>query len=189
MSAYIKRISKIFGKSNKMLESRTVLYCVFLIALFNVYILLLHSNFNGLSVFFLTGIIVSAFHKNMIVILLSAIVVTNIVKHTAKTFYEGFDDEIEDKNKNKDLENDQYDSSKMSLSEDITKTIENLENNVDGKKTGNSKDLTEIKEQYSELISIQKGLLDGIKKVAEPLENAERIIEKLSNKMDGFRNR
>jgi Zn-dependent membrane protease YugP len=65
-------------KASGLLENRFVLYGVFMLSLINVYVLLLHNRLNALSVFFLTGIIVSAFCKNMIVILLSSIVVTNL---------------------------------------------------------------------------------------------------------------
>lgn len=198
MSAVLKRISKLFGsmpkKASGLLESRFVLYVVFMLSLINVYVLLLHNRLNALSVFFLTGIIVSAFCKNMIVILLSSIVVTNLVKEIAPSFSEGFEGDDEGKKKkggdeeeDDGLDNDQSDSSKMSLSEDISKVIENLENGVDESKGGSKKDLNEIKGQYSELLDIQKSLLEGIRKVAEPLENAEKIITKLTDKMEGMR--
>jgi uncharacterized protein YoxC len=81
----------------------------------------------------------------------------------------------------------------MSLTEDISKVIENFDKEtksvkgVDETKGGNKKDLNEIKGQYSELLDIQKSLLEGIRKVAEPLENAEKIIEKITDKMEGMK--
>lgn len=192
MSSVLKSIKKfsgsLFGKSSKLLESRFVLYSVFILSLINIYVLLLNQHFNALSVFFLTGVVVSAFSKNMIVILLSAMVVTNLVKEFAPTYYEGFDDD-ERKKKGDDedgLENDQSDSSKMTLKEDIDKVIENLEG-VDPTKSGNKKDIDEIKDNYSELLGIQKDLLTGIQNVATPLEQAEKIIEKLTQKMEGMK--
>lgn len=195
MSSVLKSIKKfsgsLFGKSPKILESRFVLYSIFILSFINIYVLLLNHQFNALSVFFLTGVIVSAFSKNMIVILFSAIVVTNLVKEFAPTYYEGFDGESADEKKKKGydedgLENDQTDSSKMTLKEDIDKVIENLEG-VDPTKSGNKKDIDEIKDNYSELLGIQKDLLTGIKNVATPLEQAEKIIEKLTEKMEGMK--
>jgi hypothetical protein len=86
-------------KASGLLENRFVLYGVFMLSLINVYVLLLHNRLNALSVFSLTGI-VSAFCKNMIVILLSSIVVTNLVKK-CPSFSEGLrarkrDEEEED---------------------------------------------------------------------------------------------
>ena len=197
MSSVLKNIKKIsnslFGKSSKLLESRIILYSVFILSLINIYVLLLNQNFNALSVFFLTGLVVSAFSKNMIIILSSAIVVTVLIREIAPAYYEGFDSESDAEKKKKDedddgLENDQTDSSKMSLKEDVDKVIENLEG-VDPAKSGNKKDMDEIKDKYSELLGIQKDLLVGIQNVATPLENAEKIIERLTEKMEGMRGR
>jgi hypothetical protein len=175
------------GKTAKLLENRFILYFVFIIALINIYVLLLNNHFNGLSVFFLTGIIVSAFNKNMIVILLTSIILTNVVKETAPTFYEGFSEGVDDVDGDGDGGNDDQKKSK-SLTEDVSNAINEL-NGGSGKKSEKEiKDLNEMTSQYSELIDIQKGLLDGIKKVAEPLEKAEKIIEKLANKVEGMRN-
>ena len=181
--AVSKRIGKLLGsltgKTAKLLENRFVLYCVFIIALINIYVLLLHSHFNGLSVFFLTGLIVSAFNKNMIVILLSAIILTNLVKEAAPTFYEGFDG-----GEDAGGEDDQKES--KSLTEDVSNVLDGLKE-IGGDKTGkNTEDLKEITEDYSKLREIQEGLLEGIKKVSAPLETAEKIIEKLTNRIEGM---
>jgi hypothetical protein len=37
------------------------------------------------------------------------------------------------------------------------------------------------------LLDIQKEFVEGIRKVAEPLENAEKIIEKITDKMEGMK--
>jgi hypothetical protein len=69
-----------------------------MLSLINVYVLL-HNRLNALSVFLLTGIIVSAFCKNMIVILLSSIVVTNLVMRLPFVFRRVEGDEKEETRK------------------------------------------------------------------------------------------
>jgi hypothetical protein len=123
----------------------------------------------------------------MIVILLSSIVVTNLVR-LPFVFEEGDEKEEDEEEEDDGLENDQSDSSKMSLTEDISKVIENFD-----KETKALKALMRLKAvkrperdkgSVPELLDIQKSLLRESGKSQNP-ENAEKIIEKIMIKWRG----
>lgn len=83
------------------LKDKRVLYIVLFLAVSNLFGFLMTQNFNGIIVFLLTGLISTYFSRNMIVVMLVAMVVSNIVSGTNmfRTIQEGMEN-----NKKKDDE-------------------------------------------------------------------------------------
>jgi hypothetical protein len=74
-----------------LLHNKIVLYVVFAISLINLLIWVVGGDAVNVIVFLLVGFLTTFFSKNMIVVLLFALVVSNIVKFGIKIGQEGFD--------------------------------------------------------------------------------------------------
>jgi len=87
------------------LKDKRVLYIVLFLAVSNLFGFLMTQNFNGIIVFLLTGLISTYFSRNMIVVMLVAMVVSNIVSGTNmfRTIQEG----MENDKKNDDEESEE----------------------------------------------------------------------------------
>lgn len=87
LSSYLKKINKssFFQKMNKktdnLLTNVYVLYFVSVIALLDLFYLIMSSEFTFVAIFILIGFLTSFFSKNMIVILCIAASFTNVVKY------------------------------------------------------------------------------------------------------------
>jgi len=82
------------------------------------------EDIESVSVFILVGILTAFFNKNMIVVLLSAVIVTNILKYTGieKVLTEGLDnpsDDEEDEDEDEDEAEETKENSKKGLKEDF----------------------------------------------------------------------
>ena len=84
----------------KMLKNKTVLYIVLFIAVTNVMGYLMANNIDAVILLFLVGLLTSYFSKNMIVVMLAAIVFTNLLvgsKKASRTpLLEGLENEGDD---------------------------------------------------------------------------------------------
>ena len=82
----------------KMLKNKTILYIVLFIAVTNVMGYLMVNNVDAIILLFLVGLLTSYFSKNMIVVMLAAIVFTNLLvgsKVASRTpLLEGFSDPV-----------------------------------------------------------------------------------------------
>jgi hypothetical protein len=85
---------------NKMLKNKTVLYIVLFIAVMNTLGYLMVNNIDAVILLFLVGLLTSYFSKNMIVVMLVAILFTNLLvgsKQASRTpLLEGMDHDGKD---------------------------------------------------------------------------------------------
>ena len=92
----------------KMLKNKTVLYIVFFIALMNMMGYLMVNNIDAVILLFLVGLLTSYFSKNMIVVLLVAVLFTNLLvgnKQASRTpLLEGMDHDGKDEPKGDEAE-------------------------------------------------------------------------------------
>ena len=85
-----------FANMNKILYSRTILYVVLAICLFQLFLFTSLGDYYSAAVFILVGYLTTFFSKNMLVILTIALVVSAIFKYGSQVRLggkEGFDDE------------------------------------------------------------------------------------------------
>lgn len=99
-----KMKNRFFGGGAKILESRALLYFVFLISISNIILFGLYGNINSVIVYLLSAFVISLFNKNMIVILVFSLIISNIHKYGIDYFIktgaiEGMEEEEEDKEK------------------------------------------------------------------------------------------
>ena len=106
------------GKSSKdLLHSRFVLYIVFIIAVSNLFHFIFSNDFMSCTVFIVAGLLTSFFSKNMVVIMVIAIVVTHVIR-IGNSSMDGFE------NKKKEGLEEQF--------TEALKAIEEIENMEDG---------------------------------------------------------
>ena len=96
------------------LKDKRVLYIVLFLAVSNLFGFLMTQNFNGIIVFLLTGLISTYFSRNMIVVMLVAMVVSNIVSGTNmfRTIQEGMENNKKKDDEESESEDEHHDDKK-----------------------------------------------------------------------------
>ena len=120
--ASLNMASKNLLKTN-LLYNKVVLYVIFIISLLNLLIWVVSGDNINIILFLLIGFLTSFFSKNMIVILLFALVVSNIVKYGTSFAQEGFDNKEGMKKENDELEGLEEDFEE-GLEEDFEEGVE-----------------------------------------------------------------
>jgi uncharacterized membrane protein YphA (DoxX/SURF4 family) len=94
MDLYKKASMNVASKNllkTDLLYNKVLLYIVFIVSLINLLIWVVAGDTINIVIFLLVGFLTSFFSKNMIVILLFALVISNIVKYGTEVGEEGFD--------------------------------------------------------------------------------------------------
>ena len=82
--------------SKGMLHNKILLYVVFIFSLLNLFLFANTGNYTSVVVFLLIGFLTSFFSKNMLVILLLSLILTNILKY-GSSLSEGFEEGVDKK--------------------------------------------------------------------------------------------
>jgi hypothetical protein len=177
MSAITKALDKLsknvpkkllgLGNMNAILHNRTFLYIVFAFSLLNLYVFTVNREFVFITFFILFGFLTSFFSKNMVVILLLSVVLTNTIKY-GSNLYEGLENEDDDEG----MENEE----KMENQDDDA-VAEYMENKKEDKET--SKDSKDSKDS-----NIQSQILSNIKKMNEYLQKLTLSPKVYETKVD-----
>ena len=133
--------------SNGMLHNKVLLYVVFIFSLLNLFLFANTGNYTSVVVFLLIGFLTSFFSKNMLVILLLSLILTNILKYGSslsegfeegatgdKEDEEGFEEGVdgkEDEEGTKDKSKESKENEKEGL-EDLKKYADNLIKTISG---------------------------------------------------------
>ena len=108
-----KQSGNIHKISHNVLHNRFVLYFIFMVAIGNLFLFVFENDIMSVGVFFTAGLLTSFFSKNMVVIMVTAMVVANIIRFGSRNGRDGFEEkekeekegyEGEDKDKDKDKE-------------------------------------------------------------------------------------
>lgn len=119
-------------KVPKFLTNKYVLYLVVFLSVTNMFGYLAMSNINALIYFLIIGVVTSIFTKNMCIILLSALILSNIFI-AGQSSFEGFTDKIDEQEPKKPIVNEDKkqkiitpisDDKEMEALESSTSTIE-----------------------------------------------------------------
>ena len=112
--------------ANIFLNNVYVLYAIFLIAVGNLFYLLLENNILFVMIFMIIGFLTSFFNKNMIVILTTTLVFTNILKYGIGIRHtEGLENDDEDKEPDDKKHDDDNDKKKEQMVPEIDKDLDN----------------------------------------------------------------
>lgn len=182
----------------EQLKDKNVLYIVFFLAVINVFGYLLSGNFKAIVIFSLSGFISSYFSRNMIIIMLVAMVVTNTTTGTKfaieqmKNMKEGMKNKegMEDKDDSDDekqgmvtlspatLEQEKSSSKKANV--DYAGTLESAYDNLD--KLLSSDALRNMSDDTQRLAEKQKVLMGNIKKLEPMMQKASAMLDGLDMK-------
>jgi hypothetical protein len=174
-----KSISNI-STYNGMLHNKILLYAVFVFSLLNLFLWTNTGDYTYITVFILIGFICSFFSKNMIVILLLSLILTNILKYGSdlkEGFEEGVDGDEEKKDEKEGLEDDEKegleddekegleDNEKEGLEDDEKEGLEDDER--EGLEDDEKEGLKDLKKNAKELLTTISGLNEKIKEFSK----------------------
>ena len=149
--------------TSNILYNRSVLYFFLLVSLIDLYYLSATNDYLSVAIFIITGILVSFFNTNMIVIMIIGLSVMHILKFGIKaTINEGMktkdEPEKSEKPEKPDDDEDEQDLEKQ------------------------QKMLKGINEEMTEFDNLQKKILKGLNEISPLMDKAESFIEKIETK-------
>ena len=178
------------------LKDQRVLYVVLFLAVTNLFGFLMARNFNAVIVFLLVGFIATYFSRNMIVVLMVSMVVTNVVSGV-KMMKEGMENKEEEKDKKEDEEEheeekkekkqgmttlspaslDDEKKAKKKPKVDYAGTLEAAYDNLDNLLSSDA--LKNMSNDTQRLAEKQKTLMGNIKKLEPMMQKAGAMLDGL----------
>jgi hypothetical protein len=173
------------------LKDQRVLYVVLFLAVTNLFGFLMARNFNAVIVFLLVGFIATYFSRNMIVVLMVSMVVTNIVSGV-KMIKEGMENNEEEKDKKDEEDEEEKKQGMTTLSPasldddkkakkkpkvDYAGTLEAAYDNLDNLLSSDA--LKNMSNDTQRLAEKQKTLMGNIKKLEPMMQKAGAMLEGL----------
>ena len=186
ISNITKQVKKF--KPASLLQNKVLLYIVAAIAIVHILLLANSKDFNSVLIFVIVGFLISFFSKNMIVVLLSAIIFTNLIKMVypgqegmkGKKVKEGLENE-DDEDEEDDLYDKDDEEEKKEDEEDEGVSL-NIKQTAEEKKDAELKKKQEtydkLKNDFNEFQSIQQDILKNMKEIDPLLTKAENFIAK-----------
>ena len=175
-----------------IIQSKVLLYFLSLVSILNVLFFGYIKDFQSVFTFLIVGLLMSFFSNNMIVILLTAIVFTNLIKFTLKIqpSNEGMDNMKKKKKKVKEnMETEEEDDSVVVSGEDkkqldkMFDDADDLEEEVEENKDDLDQQqkmemYKELKKDMIEFEGLQKSIMNNMKEIDPLLTRAETFVEK-----------
>ena len=187
-SNFNKQIKKM--NVNSIKQNRIVLYVVGIFSLLYVLFLANQKDFNSVFVFAIVSFLLSFFTKNMILILITALLFTHFVKFTIHYKKEG----MSNKKKKEGLENkkegmDHDGEEEEKEEEDKEPKLETNEIDVEStpnemteeEKKKKQDEYNKLKKEFVEFQSIQKDILKNMQEIDPLLNKAENFINKFEH--------
>ena len=155
-----------------LLHNRYFLYFIFLIAFLDFLYLGYIEDIESVSVFILVGILTAFFNKNMIVILSSALVITNVLKYTGieKSILEGLENESDESVESDESPNETDESNKNSNDKTTNKKSD--------KKTNETK--PKVKEEFGQEENVVYTPIDNMGTDEKMVLAHEKLLEKMN---------
>lgn len=168
-----KNLLKMKYNLNPILHNRIVLYFIALLAIGDIVYFLGINDITSFVILILVGILTSFFSKNMIVILVVAMVIAHIVKYGSAAYVsEGMETQDEAKTN----------ESKESMeTKDSKKSDPSSEDPVKKDKKDDKIKYADLKEDYKDFQNVQSEIVNTMKNIDPLLEKAEIFIEKFEN--------
>lgn len=186
-----KQVKKVNLKGS--MQDKRVLYAVGLLSLLYVLFLANEKDFNSVFVFAIVGFLLSFFTKNMILILVVALLFTHFIKFTIHYKKEGMENKKKEGLKDKkegmeDKEEEKEEDSKEEKEEepklDKVEVDEDLPENKDmseEEKKQKKEEYDKLKKEFVEFQSIQKDILKNMQEIDPLLNKAENFINKFEH--------
>jgi hypothetical protein len=186
----MKSATKVVNKSvGNLISNKYFLYFVLFLAITSLLGYLQKHNFNAIVFFILVGFVTYYFSKNMIVVLLTAIIATAFYTKIQDTEHSNYhiegmenkkDDDGNDDVNEEGMEDDDDDddddegmvgSSKVDYEKTLTDSYKNLNNMIGGE------GMQRMTKDTERLMSTQKELAKNMENMKPMLENAQNMIK------------
>jgi len=181
--AYRKSGKKTNINPNVFLNNIFILYFIFIIAVGNLFYLLLENNVMFITIFILIGLLTSFFNKNMIVILTTTVAFTNILKYGIGIRHtEGLENDEDEKDKE---ETEDGEDGKDGMVSESEKDLDN--NKIDNdkmviKKGGDSKFKSDDSRKQNQIIMDLANLDDDkLDRLNSSLKKQQNILNNLNS--------
>ena len=192
MDSTTKRIQELLPSAKGgFLTNKWMLYLVLFTALFDIFQFYQRGDVQSVMVFFIVGILISFFSKNMVVILILAIVITHLIRY-GKNLTEGFEDD-EDKD-SEEFANEMEEpeqpakTTEPAETEDAESFVDNPFGAAIASTDGTVKDKfsalesSDITAQTQQLLNTQKTLMANMKTLEPLLKDAESFLSRRNGK-------
>jgi hypothetical protein len=180
--AYRKSGKKTNINPNVFLNNIFILYFIFIIAVGNLFYLLLENNVMFITIFILIGLLTSFFNKNMIVILTTTVAFTNILKYGIGIRHtEGLENDKDDEKDEKFKEESNGKDGMVSKSDDLDNNkVDN--NKVVIKNGGESKSKSDDSRKQNQIIMDLANLDDDkLDRLNTSLKKQQNILDNLNS--------
>lgn len=189
-----KQVKKVNLKGT--MQDKRVLYAVGLISLLYILFLANEKDFNSVFVFAIVGFLLSFFTKNMILILISALLFTHFIKFTIHYKKEGMENKKKEGLKNKkegmeDKEESKEEDEEKSKEEkeeepkldkvEVDEELPEDEDMTEEEKKQKKEEYDKLKKEFVEFQSIQKDILKNMQEIDPLLNKAENFINKFEH--------
>lgn len=164
-----------------LLHNTFVLYFILFISVAYLFFFMQTGNFRSVFVFLLVGFLTTFYSKNMIVVLVCALIGTRIIS-TMDNLHEGLENKEETKkgkegNKNKKDESDDK-IHEESTEDDDEDEFGGMSNSEIKEVISNRKD---IQQDLQNILKTQNEMIDGVTKLEPLINKAESFYEKYKN--------
>lgn len=178
----LKQLKKFNVKS--LLHNRVVLYVIVLLSILNVLFLANKKDYNSVMLFIIVGFLTSLFNKNMIVILLVALLSTLAFKQMNQLMNkENMENKKKEGLKNKDKKSEDDEDEEDEVEEEEEEEDLKLDDMEDESEKLKEKQETydKLKDDFTEFQDIQQNILGNMKEIEPLLTKAEDFIEKFES--------
>lgn len=180
-----KQVKKV--NVNSIIQNKILLYVIGIFSLLYVLFLANQKDFNSVFVFAIVGFLLSFFTKNMIIILVAALLFTHFIKFTIHFKKEG----MANKKKKEGLENKKKEGMENEEKEEEEEEPTLETNEIDVESTPNEMteedkkkkqdEYNKLKKEFVEFQSIQKDILKNMQEIDPLLNKAENFINKFEH--------
>ena len=167
--------------SKGMLHNKILLYVVFIFSLLNLFVLANTGNYTSIVVFILIGFLTSFFSKNMLVILLLALILTNILKY-GSSLNEGFEEGAKDKSE----DDEGFEEGVKDKSEDEEGFEEGAENKDEEEGFEEGAENKDEEEGFEEGATGDYDEKEGLEDLKKYADNLIKTISGLNKQIDKF---
>jgi hypothetical protein len=162
-------------------HTKVALYTAFVIALANLYVILLAEDLASLLLFLCAGLAASLCTANMVLVFVSAVLAVNLAKAARgdRRGLEGFEGDAAPPSAAAaaDPDDDEDDTDPYGVSKPPANDV------APGADPAR---IQKFKENYQELMTLQEQIMDGVNRVNAPLEKAEGLVSKMRESMQAM---
>jgi hypothetical protein len=160
-----------------LLHNRYFLYFVFFVAFLDFLYLGYIEDLESVSIFILVGILTAFFNKNMIVVLSSTLIITNVLKYSRieKTISEGLTNEADDETAEETSDNNSDEPDEPVLKEEFGQDEKVVYTSVEDQTLGNETKMILAHEQLLEKMNKYKPLLDTLSGLTKNMATMKQL--------------